>query len=461
MFKLIFRYGVFGLLFLVSGLFGPAYGWSEHPMVVYPVLKSMPGVANAAPVEVKSLLRFLQEEQEGLERLLAEQEAWAREHIPNYSPRPDTLAFSATGPDGDLLVRFYTAIRLNPNVKMALYLHLLPGQEAGAREQVSPYELTTLSTIYEMLFTTYVRLSEGEQVLPIDVLSTATDEPDYGFDLGLFVDNGTTWGQHYGFGEQPFGNPGLEYGSQAPFHMGFYHESWLVFAAAPFLKRTYVDYRIHLYQTLSQYAFSAGQEYWGWRFMGWAMHYLNDMSMPYHTTVMPAKRALPMIWINLKAMLGFPRSRDNAIQLLSNRHTVYEQFQWQVLRQAHLAGDEDHPFLVALSEPLEMQAYDHDFPRKVAARESNRAARKNDRLLRRYVPRELVSDPGNEISGSHELDKLMEVILDHKGTEAVDELTRMIAGRFRALGMHTRSFVEYMLEARREGSSLITRKTGE
>ena len=432
------------------GLQKDAKAWSEHPMAVYPVLQSIPAIVNAGPIEVKSLLQFLLEEEHGLEKLLADHEVWAREHIPSYAPRPGSLAFSATGNAGDILNRFYSAIRINPHVKMALYLHLLPGQDAGERERVDPSELTTLSTLYEMLFTTYVRLQEGEMVRPVDVLATATDEPDYGFDLGLFTDNGTAWGQVYGFGEQSFGNPGLEYGSQAPFHMGFYHESWLVFAAAPFLKRTYVEYRIHLYKTLSQYAFDAGQHYWGWRFMGWAMHYLNDMSMPYHTTVMPAKRPLGMIWINLKAMLGFPRSRDNAVQLLSNRHTVYEQFQWQILRQAHLSGDAEHPFLVALANPLETVAYDNEFPRKVAARESNRAARRNDRLLRRYVPRYLVSDPKNEIGGSHELDDLLDVILAEKGPEAIEGLTHMIAERFRALSMHTRSFVNHMLAHKAE-----------
>ncbi len=422
-----------------------ATAWSKHPLMAYPILESMPAVANADPVMAKTLLQFLLEEEQGLEELLAAHEVWAREHIPSYAPRPENLAFSATGNAGDILNRFYTAIRINPNVKRVLYLHLLPGQDKGDREEVHPSELTTLTTLYEMLFTTFVRLQEGEMVRPMDVLATATEEPDYGFDLGLFTDNGTTYGQTYGFGEQSFGNPGLEYGTQAPFHMGFYHESWLVFAAAPFLKRTYVEYRIHLFKTLSKYAFDVGQDYWGWRFMGWTMHYLNDMSMPYHTTVMPAKRPLGMIWINLKAMLGFPRSIDNAVQLLSNRHTVYEQFQWKVLRQAHLSGDAEHPFLAALANPLEMVPYDNEFPREVAARESNRAARRNDRLLRRYVPAYLVSDPKNEIAGSHELDDLLDVILAEEGPEAIEGLTQMVAERFRALSMHTRSFVNHMM----------------
>jgi len=73
-------------------------------------------------------------------------------------------------------------------------------------------------------------------------------------------------------------------------------------------------------------------------------------------------------------------------------------------------------------------------------------ARKNDRLLRRHVPRHLVSDPSNEIEGSHQLEGLLDEIREAKGEEAVEEMTAMIAERFRSLSMHTRSFVSYMLD---------------
>lgn len=433
-------------LIIFMGYSTAAFGWSTHPMIVYPILKTMPELAGAKDVEVKSLHRFLMEEEQGLEHLLRSQELWAREHIKNYVARPEVLDFSATGNPDDILQRFLHALRINPNVKLALYLHLLPGEKPGDRDTISPHLLTPLSQIYEMLHATYVRIEEGELVSPIYVMATATDEPDYGFDLGLFEDNGTSWGQKYGFGEQSFGNPALEYGSQAPFHMGFYHESWLVFAAAPFLKRTYVEYRIHLYKTLSEYAFSKGQDYWGWRFLGWATHYLNDLSMPYHTSVLPAKGPLAMIWINIKAMLGFPRSRDNAVLLLSNRHTVYEFFQWLILREAHLSGNNNHPFLKALVNPIDRIAYDNDFPRKVAAHESARMARQQDRTLQRHTPDYLVSDPAYIITSSSELEGLIEWIRDAKGEEAIDGLTEMVAERFSALSMHTRSFVRAVLE---------------
>jgi len=441
--------GLAGLLFLVLIIFGSrqSLAWSEHPLLIYPVLKTMPVVANAPEAEVKSLLTFLLQEEEGLARMLAGQEAWARENIEAYAPRPDDLAFVATGNAEDILQRFFYAIRINPNVKMALYHHLPPGLDGGGREVISPYELTTLEKLTEMLSSTYLRLNEGEMIAPILVLASANNEPDYGFDLGLFEDNNTLWGKLYGFGEQTFGNPNLPYGTQAPFHMGFYHESWIVFAAASFLKRTYVEYRINLYQTLAEYAFASGQDYWGYRFMGWAMHYLGDLSMPYHSSVLPGVSALRMIWINLKAMLGFPKAYNNAVQLVSNRHTVYEQFQWLVLRGAFENGNMEHPFIKALENPVEAKPYDYTFPREVVAHESYKKGKATTRAMKRSFPKKLVSDPKFEVSDSPELDNLIEYMSVEKGPEGVEKMTELIAERFRSYGMHTRSFVTAMLES--------------
>jgi hypothetical protein len=436
-------------LFLLFAVFlgvKPAHAWSEHPLLIYPVLKSMPAVANAPEVEVKSLLTFLLEEEQGLVQLLARQEEWSRTNLEAYAPRPDNLAFVASGNADDILQRFFYAIRINPNVKMALYHHLPPGVDSGGRQVISPYELTTLEKLTEMLHSIYLRLNEGEMIAPIFVIASANNEPDYGFDLGLFEDNNTYWGQLYGFGEQTFGNPNLPYGTQAPFHMGFYHEPKIVFAAAPFLKRTFVEYRINLYQTLAEYAFSAGQDYWGYRFMGWAMHYLGDLSMPYHASVLPGVSALRMIWINLKAMIGFPKGRDNAVQLVSNRHTVYEQFHWLVLREAFEEGNWEHPFIQALENPVEAKPFDHTFPREVVARESYKKGKATTRAMKRYMPRKMISDPKFEVSDSEELDNLLDYMVAEKGPEGIDGMTELIAERFRSYSMHTRSFVTAMLE---------------
>jgi len=432
------------LIAIVVWPLGNAYSWSEHPLISYPVLRNIPQVAQAPDVEVRSLASFLMQEEQAIAQVLAAQEAHARQHIQAYAPLPDALAFAATGNAEDVVKRFLQAIRVNPNSRMALYIHVPPGSDGGNRVPIDPLLLTTLPNAGDMLRATYLALNEGEMVSPLLVLTSATNEPDYGLDLGLFEDNNTWWGDIYGFGTQTFGNPNLEYGTQAPFHMGFYHESGIVFAAAPFLRRTFVEYRIHLFQTLAEFAFSRDQHYWGFRFMGWALHYIGDLSVPYHASVLPGVSALRMIWINLKAMIGFPRSRDNAVQLVSNRHAVYEHFQFLVLREAFETGNKEHPLLLALANPTEKISFTPDFPRTIVAKEAFEKGRVTSRAMRRNFPRTLISDPTFEVVGSPEMTNLIEYMSTEKGKESVDAMVEVIAERFRAYSMHTHSFVVAM-----------------
>jgi hypothetical protein len=425
----------------------PVLAWSEHPMLIRPALSDVFDWENMDPIQAKSLQTFLMEVEQDLEEFLVNHEAWSRANLPNYAPRPDELAFKATGNPDDILERFFNAIRVNPNIKVPLYLHLLPNDDPGERAIADASDVSTLKDLSSLKYTTYVWLSEGEAVSPFDVLCTANDEPDYGFDLGLFEDNNTGYGKRYGFGTQPFGNPNLEYSSQAPFHMGFFHEAWILYKAGPFLKRTHLDYRIHLYKLLSEFAFKRNQPYWGWRFMGWGMHYVGDVSMPYHSKPLPGVSVLRMIWINLKAMLGFTKSRDNAVQLVSNRHTVYEEFQVQVLRAAHQQQDWDHPFIQALKNPKEHIPFSEDFIVEISSKEAVSKSVFIDKALEKYMPYSLVSDPNVEANDAPETKRIVEVMREEKGQEAVDQMTLAIAERLESFSMNTRSYMLGILEA--------------
>ena len=109
-----------------------------------------------------------------------------------------------------------------------------------------------------------------------------------------------------GFGIQPFGNPNLEYSSQAPFHMGFYHLDWLTRTAQPSLLRTYPLWRIALFGELAELAFSTGHDYWGWRFLGWGLHYVGDLTQPYHAIPLPGVGTVG------RAVVGGARARPES-----------------------------------------------------------------------------------------------------------------------------------------------------
>ena len=120
-----------GLALCASASLPPnALAWSGHTLLTWQALSGMPEVTQAK-VKVESIDAFLAAEGANLERLLQEQEQWARTHIPNYPPRPDALAFKAkpdaAGSAGARL-RFLEALRLNPQSKLALFIEVQPGQ---------------------------------------------------------------------------------------------------------------------------------------------------------------------------------------------------------------------------------------------------------------------------------------------------------------------------------------------
>jgi hypothetical protein len=438
---------LFVLVFIiVLGIIpGRVSAWSEHPLMVYPALKNHLVWEKSGPVSAQSLRSFLISVEEDLELFLAQQEEWSRSQLPNYAPCPDSLRFSATGNPEDILQRFFTAIRINPNVKIPLYLVKIDGNPADGELAMPPGEITTLRDVGSMNYSVYIRLEEGAPVLPFEVLYTASDEPDYGFDLRLFEDNNTEYGKSYGFGNQSFGNPNLEYSSQAPFHMGFFHEAGIIYKFAPFMKQTYIDYRIFLYKSLSEFAFRQGHPYWGWRFMGWGMHYVGDVSMPYHSKPLPGVSTSRMLWINLKSILGAAKARENAIQRVSNRHTVFEEFQGQELRRATRERNATHPFMLSLKDPLPGGNFTREFLTGTASGESAGVSGKVDKALKQNIPYRFVSDPALEASQLPDLDKLLEVIRAEKGDKAVSELTATIAGRMKSFAMQIRTYMDSIL----------------
>ena len=78
----------------------------------------------------------------------------------------------------------------------------------------------------------------------------------------------------------------------------FYFENAIVFKAAPFLAQTHVEYRVRQYMTLARFAFAQGHPYWGYRFLGWGLHYLQDLSQPYHASILPGVGTMKMLFVN-------------------------------------------------------------------------------------------------------------------------------------------------------------------
>ncbi|MDA8125007.1 MAG: hypothetical protein M0009_07465 [Deltaproteobacteria bacterium] len=441
--------GTITLLAVLASLLSPAglLAWSEHPLVTYPVLNALPEVTGAAPVAVEPIEAFLAAEGEKLAVLLAAEETWAKGHLTWYPPLPESLTFKAGGDPATLRARFCRAIRINPRAAFALYLQQPPGSTAPGGRTLRPAEISFLADTADWAKTAFFAVAPGERLRPLAIAVSASDEPDLlGLDIGLFTDNQTEFGKTYGFGPQPFGNPNLEYGSQAPFHMGFYHEAPIVNLLAGFLKKTLPEYRIHLYKSLARFAFATGHPYWGWRFTGLGLHYLADLAQPYHATVLPGVSTVYALWINTIDMVGVQGPKNDAVQLVSNRHTALEKFVHVVLQRAYGQGETGHPILAALANAPEGLPYSDRAPREVVAKGAHAKADETDRLLEEAMPQKFVSDPAFELGSSPEREQIVERVVQERGQNAADRLTLLARTLLEPFGTSGRGYVRAVLD---------------
>jgi hypothetical protein len=330
-----------------------AHAWTGHAWGTWLALNAMPDVRNEAAVRAETLDKFLLEQGPALEAVLQQEEQWARSKVRNYPARPEVLAyrFDPNVEPGELRRRFLMAVRLHPGTPLPLHVQLLPGHAAQVAQATyvsrpaMAWGEVSLHKDEPHVARKHVALREGESVSVLDVLTTASDEPDNGMDTGLWADSGTEHGRVYGFGPQPFSARYGAHGDEAPFHTGFFHESAATYATANGLRRTYPEYRMHLWQSLARHALVNGHSYWGWRFAGWAMHYAQDMTQPYHASFMPNRSVVGVTWLNLLHAAGASGPRQQSVQSLSARHQWLEQYQQHSLLVPLQKGEWEHPNL--------------------------------------------------------------------------------------------------------------------
>jgi hypothetical protein len=364
---------------LLALLPAAAGAWDTHALLTWAALSDEPAVAGAPPVTVETIEAFLAAEGDRLGPLLDAEEAWARAHVPRYPPRPDELRFDPRGEPGTARLRFLEALRVNPALPLTPHVQQMPGQTGGGRQAVAWSEIATLPSAPHPGRVVYLRLRPGERVAPLLVVASASDEPDDGLDVGLFEDSGTAFGARYRFGPLPFGDARLPFATQAPFHMGFFHESRLLLALAPALGRTYPEVRLHAFASLARFAFSRGHAYWGWRFLGFGLHYAQDLTQPYHAKAAPGVGALELVGVSLLDRVGVHGPRQRRLERLSDEHLALEKAGFELVSRALTAGDRAAPVLAALrdtSRDARLGAYDDAAPRaRLTALASDKAPR--------------------------------------------------------------------------------------
>jgi hypothetical protein len=358
-------------LLLLCGMAPTAWGWSNHTVGSYLALQDLPALREAPQVEVETLEQFLAQQYGAVAELLEEQERFARQHFAQYPPRPDSLKLPAV-PGDKLQQAFLNAMRINPQIHLAMVIQPMPGKDLPEREHLKAEQVMVEQTLSPWNRQRFIRVANGEKVSALAVLASAADEPDYGHDINLFIDNPGEVAGRYGFGPQPFGDPRFQYSSQAPFHMGFFHENPVVYAAADFLQRSWPDWRAYQYMGLARLAFATGHPYWGYRFLGWGLHHIQDLTQPYHAKPLPGVELASMLLMEGKALAGFDSDKHAAIERVATRHMEVEKYQSAWLRRLLRAG-QAHPMLEAyvdLTEDASYPPYSVDYLREVVSAQS-------------------------------------------------------------------------------------------
>lgn len=136
-----------------------------------------------------------------------------------------------------------------------------------------------------------------------------------------------------------------------------------------------------------------------------------------------------MLWINLKAMLGFEASKTEAIENISDRHLTLEHYHFNVLRNAYKNNELTHPFienLKLIDKDKTYGSFDKNYIDDVLTNESYGISDEIDTLI----------DETNLLKGFVD-GKLTDKI----NKDALKKLDTLIANHMKGVGAHTRNFV--------------------
>lgn len=418
-------------VFLAASLLAchQATAWSDHASLAWPMLRT-DAYLMAPSVVVEPLETFLATEAVAIADALNRLETEMIEEDPEYPPTPVALRFDPSD-SSDWRGQFLAALRISPRLAYGLYRQVMTDEFITAEDETLGWsDLSYLPSGESVETRMYLPLTPGALISPAHILSSASDEPDLGMDVGLYSNNKTDAGARYGLGEQPFGNPNLSYGSQAPLHMGFYHLDALTRFAQPSLKRTLPLWRIKQYEALADLAFANGHDYWGWRFMGWAMHYIGDLTQPYHTEPLPGVSVWSALW---SVVMG---ETNDLIQLVSNRHGVLESYQYRRIQALMQEGAWQAPLLLSISE-AQTACFTPDGVVSDLTAQSVVMGAALDATLSEQVPSPYVSDPSFEWVGSEYQTDVVALIRAEEGNLAVQALDD-------ELELHLRRFSYYL-----------------
>ena len=440
------------LALLVCGALqmGQALAWGNHSFPTYRALERLPELADAAPVEVEPLDAFLRSEENTIEVLLASQEAWAGAQLSPFPDRPAAIAFTTDLGRSDEARRqaFLMALRVAPNSKFALFLQTDPWAAPPAAAALPYQAVSTLVEPEPGASYHFQALRPGDLVSPLSVVASATDEPDFGLDQFLWEDSPSDWGKAYNMGKIPYGDAAQPASAQQPLHVGYMRESRLTYLGLPALRHNFLLFRNYQFATLSELALRTGHAYWGWRFAGMSLHYLQNLTQPFRASLAQGDSTLRLMAASTMATLGLRNMQLSYMALASNRLNAVELYE-SALIQPVAAGRRDS----AIEKALHNLDKDHTYGdwtehylRDVVAPQSAALCQRLNKSLQAVLPVALMNDPTFDMP-LHDNAATMSNVWVRQSVPEKGNLDATLAEILMNYGAHSRNAIRGILRA--------------
>lgn len=228
--------------------------------------------------------------------------------------------------------------------KQVVYVPL----EQALKKKLKRFPATTPSALRELLkihkkWAFPLQLNEGNRkgVTKFEILQKYSDEPDWGLDQNLFEPDqyAELWTEDLKYVTQ---RTGLK--SQAFRHCYFPGQfSW----ASP-IKTFQIPMRplgegprrALIYKDLALDFFEVGEAYWGYRFLAWSLHYIQDLFQPFHSNQTPSKRFIAFTWKGWLPAIDIETTGEN----IGYYHFAFEKWTDRFLKEA------DSPLAKVLEE---------------------------------------------------------------------------------------------------------------
>jgi hypothetical protein len=219
--------------------------------------------------------------------------------------------------------------------------------QAIIRQLISSLQLNPQSRFHPTAPSTG-KCGPTSQISALDVLvSSAVDDPDNGMDQNLSPAAESVF--------DPSGDRKWMGGVQGPSSQGFRHMyfgGWkvtqpLATFQIPARALGLAPQRTQLIAEKARELLKSGQVAWGARLTAWAIHYIQDLTQPFHSVQLVSLKLVPWYeMLTLHPSQGFQKLVQETTRIVTNYHWAYEGY-----TQDRLQMGNDSPFKECLSNP--------------------------------------------------------------------------------------------------------------